>query len=351
MIAYIYFYVAQILLLTSVVLLDNRWASYVAVILAILFSGLRLSVGVDYESYLSLFPLLVDHSVGFYEPFTVIISKLLILYSSDVWIVFFVYAFFTILGLYYFFKKFSPNPELSFFLFLTIPVYYLATFNGVRQWCAISFFAVALCGLLQRKFFLMFLSLVAAAMFHGSALCAFILMPFLRSRHSIRSIVLISLAVLLIAPLFLYVLELTRYGIYLKSLRFSTSPSLIFLPYLVLLVTLPISLGYFGDRIKLTDESVILCNITFASILLLLVGYGLGIDFLTLMRANNYLLIALPVLVVIFIEKLQDRVKAFAFSFVVIFSLSYLAYTLLINGEKYKLVPYNAWNLIGTLYL
>jgi len=343
---YIYFYFTQILLLVIAVLLKKNWIGHVAVLLAILFSGLRFNVGVDYEGYLKHFQDLSHQNVQFYEPATVILSKLLLFPFVEEWLIFLIYALFTISGIYYFFKKFSPRPEFSFFLFLTIPIYYLATFNGVHQWCSISLFAIALVLLLQRKKIWMFLVLAVAVMFHLSALGLLFLLPFLRTRCSLQFLVFFSLGILVISPVFLQLVELTHYYIYLDGIRFNTSPSLVFPIYLFLLLFFPFFLGYFDRSIKLGDKEVILCNMSLASVILISLGYKLGIDFLTFMRANNYLIIALSVLVVFSLEKLSGSLKAILFTLVVSFSLIYLGYTLFINGERYKLVPYNIWNLI-----
>lgn len=351
MIPYIYFYLIEFFLLFAAVASGGRQFWYMSVFISIIFSGFRYNVGVDYSNYFIYFSSIGSEAITLYEPATVIISKLLFFFPADVWIVFIVYSFFTILGISFFLRKFSPNPELSFFLFLTIPIYYLATFNGVRQWCAISLFSVSLVFLLEKKNIKMFFALLFAAMFHMSAFFMFILIPFLKHNYSFKFLIFTGFIVILMSPFFLDLIYLTKYRFYLDQISFNNSPSFVFWLYLFLLPFLPYSLGYFNQGVNLKKSEIILCNICLFSLFLLLVGYRLGIDFLVFMRLNNFLIISLPVLVVFFIDKLTLSIRRFILTLVVLFSLSYLSLTLIVNGEKYKLMPYEYWDILGVLAL
>jgi hypothetical protein len=338
--AYIYFYSYEAALLYLSASLRSRYFLYLAVILAIVFSGFRLNVGVDYSSYVYLFAESRNIDISFHEPLTSIFAKVNALISSGSSLIFLCYAAITLGGVFYYIFHFSPSWTISIYLFLFVPIFYLATFNAVRQWAAIAMILVSLVFLEQRKFFKMTLAAIIGSMLHISALIM-CLLPLFQFRYSKKVLVAVFFSIILLSKAIIEIILLTPYALYLGEL-FTGGWSFLTIIYFGMLIYFVNYFDYFNKSVQMSRSQIIACNMNLASVLVLLGGYVLELDFLTIMRLNNYFIIQLIILIPMWLKSRHGRFLRIYYLVVLALPFAYLLYTLLVNGGNYMLTPYDA---------
>lgn len=102
-----------------------------------------------------------------YSAFMVLFKS--ILGNSDI-LFFFIIALFQMACVVWFFRKYSCNYWISFFLFIVSTDYMSWMFNGMRQFIATGLVLIATDFLIRRKYKAMVGIILLAATFHGSAL-------------------------------------------------------------------------------------------------------------------------------------------------------------------------------------
>ena len=146
-----------------------------AAIPLVLVSGLRYGVGTDYFNtyYTGFYRLLNNNFFDQFEVGYLALNKLIQVFTSNVFVLFFVTSLIVVGFTFAAFRKMSSSPVFSILLFL-ITRYYFISMNGVRQLMACAVFAYALWYAIDRdlKWYLIFSAL--AISFHYSAL---ILLP------------------------------------------------------------------------------------------------------------------------------------------------------------------------------
>ncbi|HFI6264113.1 TPA: EpsG family protein [Escherichia coli] len=138
-----------------------------SVLAAVFFSGVRYDAGNDYFTYYGMVK-------GEYWFDNIEISPRLILslaksYQSPM-IFFLITSAIYISSVAYFCWKQSKKPEISFFLFLLLPLSLLTSFGYVRQYVAIGLFLVSLSAFIDKKYFISFLFIIFSVSFHTSAI-------------------------------------------------------------------------------------------------------------------------------------------------------------------------------------
>ncbi len=317
----------------------SKYFFYLAAILAIVFSGFRLNVGIDYSSYEDLFTKSINTDISFYEPLTIIFTKVNALISPGFSLIFLSYATITLGGVFYYIFHFSPIRTISIYLFLFIPIFYLATFNLVRQWAAIAMILVSLVFLEERKFFKMTLAVMIASLLHISAL-VMCLLPLFQFRYSRNGLILCFFSVICISNVAREIILLTPYGLYSEEL-FTLGWSSMTMIYLAILIYFINYFDYFNKAVQMSRSQIIACNMNLASMLVLFGGYVFELDFLTIMRLNNYFIIQLIILIPMWLRKEQVRFLRFYYLAILALPFAYLIYTLFVNGENYRLTPYH----------
>lgn len=157
---------------------NRKYLSVLGVSLPIVLSGLRAFVGTDYATYVAMFErystmtwldysqLSSDVSV---EPSFFFISKILGIFTSDPWILFFVTSAITISVAYIGIRRLAGNATpLAFFLFLLITLPF--TLNAVRQGMAIAVVIFAISYIVKGNPIKYVISILAASLFHSSVL-------------------------------------------------------------------------------------------------------------------------------------------------------------------------------------
>ncbi|HEM8181538.1 TPA: EpsG family protein [Providencia rettgeri] len=161
---------------------NSRFLFLIAILGAVFFSGLRFDAGNDYFTYYNMVK-------GYYwfdtlEPSSVLLLSFAKEHNSPM-LFFLTTSSIYILSVAYFCIKRSSNPQLSFFLFLVLPLSLLTSFGYVRQYVAIGLFLVAISKFLDKKYITCAVFLILASTFHSSALLfvfILILYKFLSSR-------------------------------------------------------------------------------------------------------------------------------------------------------------------------
>lgn len=344
----IYIYLLILLLPFRPCLLKVKPILLFTFFLFFLFSGVRYNVGMDYDNYNEIFNVLrggenfFGHSVDRLEPITLLLIKIVELLGVDNQFIFLIYAFFTLGGIFYFIDKLSPYKELSVFIFFTVGIFYFSTFNGIRQWLALSFFLVASVSYLDGKIKRSVFFIIIAFFAHYSAVFIVFCFPFLFTRWRFYVFFLFSVIAFSFSQVILYIISYTPYSIYMENIRFSQSGDPFFLfVYFSILLFFPISFRYF-NRAHHIDQSVIfLLNMCLLSCVSFLILFFMGVDFLTSMRLNMYFQMQLIILIPVFLLRIKDYEIKFSFLVFILFFLSFVFYkTIFINGQKYKLVPY-----------
>jgi hypothetical protein len=322
----------------------NKTFKFLAVLLLLAFSAFRENVGVDYSSYLSYFNSFRDGNVPFdFEPLNMLIIKIITLLNFPNESIFAIYSCITILSISYFIKKSSINYELSLFIFFTLGIFYFSTFNGIRQWVAISIILISFIKYAEDKKRLSFLLYILATMFHFSAVI-FILLPLFFYRFSLRILILIFTGSIFVTHLLLLLIQYTSYGMYLNDLTFTKKGNTVFLLlYFISLIIIIIFLGYFKRQKQLDKRIIFLLNMNLASIYFFVLGYFLlHLDFLSVMRLNMYFEMQLIVLIPMVLEKIYNKYLKLNLTYLsIIFFSAYYFYLLFTKGKIYHLIPYN----------
>ena len=307
-----------------------------------IFSGLRFDVGVDFMSYNQMFEDFKNDSALFlFEPANMMIINIINMLSIDYQVIFFIYSVIIMSGVFYFIKKLSPFKELSILLFVTVGIFYFSTFNGIRQWAAISIGLIAIVKLIEKKHIQFLILVILATLFHLSALLLFILI-FFKIRFSKFYLIGIFLASIISIKFFIFLINNTKYSIYLDLLRFdSQGNSLLLMIYILALVYTLLFFKYFNKNNILNTSEIVLLNMNLMSILVLIIGYIMKIDFLSLMRVNMYFQIQLIIFIPMMIYKLKNQQIRFMLMYLgVVFLFVYFFITIYKNGIIYNLVPY-----------
>lgn len=320
---------------------------YLSFLTLTFFGGLRTDVGVDFMSYSQMFEdFKNDTALFLVEPANMLIINTINMFDINHQVIFFIYSVIIMSGVFYFIKKLSPSKELSILLFVTIGIFYFSTFNGIRQWAAISVILISIVKLIEKKHIQFLLLVVLSTLFHLSAILLFMLLLF-RIRFNKFHLVVILLSSLLLTEVILFLINNSQYAIYLNGLSFDSKGNpLLFLIYILILIYIPWLFGYFKGNVLLSIEEIVLLNMNLMSILVLLIGYNMNIDFLSLMRVNMYFQIQLIILIPMVMNRLQNiEVKFMLMYLGILFLIFYYFNTIYNNGIVYHLVPYTTfWN-------
>ena len=151
--------------------------AYLAVIFAYLWfiATVRVNIGNDYHDYIRIFEEIRGFS-GFtaifqyeYEIGFTLLSKLMTFFVSDSVVMYGVYSLLILAPMGWFIYKYSPNPMLSVWLYLTL-TFFLNVLNFVRQSLAVSVLVLGFHFLRQKKIPHFLVLVLVAATFHKTAL-------------------------------------------------------------------------------------------------------------------------------------------------------------------------------------
>lgn len=158
-------------------IVELRPRSFLAVVSFLplfLVSAFRYYTGVDYAGYVRIFQNVLDGKDIYAETGFEWLNKLVAFYSDNVQWIFAITAAFALGLIFWGIYRYSPNPALSVFLFVTMG-YYFSSFNILRQYMAISMIFVSLKFIKEKKFWRFLAVILVGMLFHKTAI---IMLPF-----------------------------------------------------------------------------------------------------------------------------------------------------------------------------
>lgn len=301
-------------------------------------SSLRYMVGVDYHSYTYIFET-VNQGKGTHTEIGYRILNLLIgAFTDEPQWVYVITAMITLGLIVYGCYKYSPNPAMSLFLFVTTG-YVFSSFNILRQYIAIAIIFVSLKFIKENRFFPFLLLVLLAATFHKTAVIMIPLYFLLRLRLKQSYMLMITAVGICFIPLrgvLTNLLVNTFYPHYAGTDLIKSLSAFEFL-YYVLLFSLVLFLcfryksSFFNDAYNL-----IIFNAAFYSFLVYLC--------LSFVPEINRIAIYIEFFVILLIPRLiaEEKNKKVRFIYYAVFISLYLVFFVVSIGVmgRYNVLPY-----------
>lgn len=318
--------------------LDLLLSSTLVIILFII-AGFRHEVGTDFKTYVYFINLIKEGRDTYMEPGFELMTKLLMGSGFEYQSVFFVSSLITLTFFFLFIIKHSKLYTLSVIIFFLFPIFYLASFNGVRQFIAVSIFLYSIRFILDEKLFHYCLLILVGALFHKTILLMLPLYFCLNRRLDVKITIL---------TLILYVSFITFLPFIGRTLGFpdkyftdvlategNNYKALVF-PFIFIIYC------FFESKYKdKCNDKNITYNMLFIGSLISITPIISSLPSAPVIRMSSYF----TPMVIIFLSnfslvfsKLGIRVMYY-FS-VILVSFLYFYSTVFIYGEKYNLVPY-----------
>ena len=146
----------------------------------------------------------------------------------------------------------------------------------------------------------------------------------------------------ILAELLLFAIERSPFVHYLnEAFRSDRTGSLpVFVFYVSFLIFSLVLLGYFNPRKNLHRHELVILNMNLLSILILSMGFIIGLDFQATMRANVYFSIQLIVLIPWMLSRFSKFFQMVVYP-ICFLLLGWIYFgTLIFKGEDYMLTPF-----------
>lgn len=335
-----YFLVYVLLLLCCILGSITKKHYFLVVIFIILtvFSGFRYYVGVDYVNYVKIFEgydgyssreigfsLILDffHKIG-------ATYQLMFLFMAVV-MQYFVYKIL---------KRYNYSVWTSVLIYFCISTFYIATFNGTRQYLAIAVFIWAI-QYIERRQVIKYIAaiLLAGIFFHESVLLFIPLYFILDKKIRLKGKILALMITLFFSSVLNVIISYTPYIVYLTREREThiSSFTYIFAGVSILLIA-------FWDKFESFKSKLVMSNMNllcFLSLLIVLVQSN-GILIQMMLRMNSYFLFIYILLVPAVISSVKNKSLRTSMYFSLhLMLLLYFVRTIYFNGEMYDLTPYS----------
>jgi len=321
---------------------SSRVYAYVAIMALIIFSGLRVNVGVDYSSYMEIFSKILSGSEIIIEPGVLLLSKLVFILGGNEQAILFTFSLLTIVSFYRYMSFFSKDILISLLFFLSFGVFFLASLNLIKQYMAISIFAYSLIFLWQRSF-LKYIGLIfLAGMFHYSALLLMPLYFICHRTYKIWQYLLILVFILLGVELLDVLINFTKYSIYLEESHqevMSSDRNIFFIGIYLIISVVVLSTKNMISKFK---GSEIFINMSYISLVFILSSFLSDLPNMFFFRFNNYFVIAYLIIVTYYIYLFKNSSRIILTIIFYCLMVSYTIYSTGFNGERYSLTPYSA---------
>lgn len=325
-------------------LFDNRFDKYlfyVLTLMLILFAGFRYGIGVDYFSYYEVISSLSAGVSQAMEPGYLLLAKLVHIAGGKEQLLYLLSSLITIVFIAKYITRFSHYPLLSLYIYITMPILYFASFNGIRQFIAVAMFAYSIKYILSDSFLKFTAVLLIASTFHITVIlmvpCYFILNRINKFSHFIIATIgyfaLVSSADVILNLLHMSPKYMSDYyesdGVNYKSF-----------------ISIPLFIFFMTFRDKLSS----ILSGTNAFITMLYISSLLAVTPLfsdlpagLVNRMTSYFTIALIILFPNMIKIINNRYLRYLYLILMLlFPAIYYYSTLTINGEAYMLVPYES---------
>ncbi len=312
-------------------------------LILLLFSGLRYDVGMDYSAYEDIYQ---ESSGKLNLEIKEIGWRYFFYWFQDIGlpfsVVIFLISLFTLSAAFAFIKKYSPYPFLSILIFFCFAQYYTYTFNVMRQ-CLAGYIFLSSLEYIQRRCLAKYIIVVGFAAFfiHTSAIILFPLYFLLHRSYSLYLKVGLIIVVLFFAKfLIILIASSETYRIYLAFEQYAAEVSVT--SYLLIAISSFFLIMEVFVKNKTSQDNMLL-NISYLSLLFFLVvcffsGTPLVLVFL---RLAYYFTPVLIVLLPLFVKRFFSvKTRYIVVSVIAMIYMSIFCYTLIIGGEKSKLIPY-----------
>ncbi len=331
--------------------LEKQLGGIIIFIALLLFSGLRYNVGWDYESYVKV--IVGDISKihdSRYEP----ISRIIFLLGNLINFYPFVFITYSTLTLFIVHKtisKYSLDPVISWIVFFSLPLFFLASLSTIRQSLATSIIFFSYSYLKEKKVLIFLMFIIIASLIHYSAVFGIFLLPLSKipiGRWTNLFLLIISFFVGSIVENIINLIQsdLSIFKVlqfYLKA-DYKSSTILQYIYYTIGII----NLIFYKKLVQVDSNSSKFITITNFG----LIFYNLlSFEPVSAGRISAFFLIFWILLIPQYLNffKQTDRVlvKIFTLGFCILISLSYLY--LYINAykanilEKISFFPYKTW--------
>lgn len=327
------------------------WACLIAIFnILFLLSALRMEVGNDYKNYAITCHEVWKNGHVVTEPgFNYLVKIVYTLAGCENYIIIFaIFAFATAALFLKTFHEDSDNFFLSFFLFMTLGIYF-RTFNTVRYYFVLAVALFSIRYVAQKKYIQFVLLIVAAAFFHKSVLVViplYLIAFYLKKKWQYILILAGSLAVFLGKDLVMWV-ALKLYPSYANTSYLNGEGSILSnLPSIGrCILVLILCLLFYKEAIEKNNANRICFNLNIMAVLLYVCGYYIPL----LSRFSYYLMVPHVLLVPGVISRISDeKKKKIAVAATVVIGILYFLYFLkTASGEGIRVLPYQTWIMEG----
>lgn len=335
-----YFVVYILLLICCIFGSITKKQYFLAVIFILLtgFSGFRYYVGVDYINYVKIFEGYDGYSsreLGFS-----LILDFLHTIGASYQLMFLLMAIVMQYFVYKIIRRYNYSVWTSVLIYFCISTFYIATFNGTRQYLAIAIFIWAIQYIEQRKIVKYLASLFLAGLFFHESVLMFIPLYFvLDKKIGLKGKVLALTATLFFSSVLNTIISYTPYVVYLTREREThiSSFTYIFAGISILLIVFWDKLENFKSKLVISNMNL-LC---FLSLLIVLIQSN-GILIQMLLRMNSYFLFIYIFLVPAVISSVKNKpLRTNMYLSLHLMLLIYFVRTIYFNGAMYDLTPYS----------
>ncbi len=229
-----------------------------------LVSAFRVNVGNDYDIYEKFFQ--GGLPVSGVEFSFIFITQLISQLSSDGRLGFIVFSFWTVFGYLYFIRKFSSNYFISIMMFIGLPIFFINSFNLMRQHFVIASFLFSLNYFVNNKNFVFVVVNCVSGFLHTSGF----LYLSLYLRKLIPSYLQLYLSFALISLSFILIISLEKYVMPDSLSYYSTHSSENNFPLLLVLTALMFLFSIVNYIFKKTFTNSLLLQFCFVSFLCLI---------------------------------------------------------------------------------
>jgi len=337
MLVYILFALCVLVLLFFYKITELKVFVYFVFIICIIFAAFRVNVGVDYQSYVDKYDLIIDGNNADFE----IGSRALISLSNNFGLgvhgFFFFMALITNLFIYLFIMRHSKNVVISIVFYVFFTVFFLASFNAVRQYASISICLFSLRFIIEKRFSKYIFWILLASTLHSSAILTLPLYFFLSKKFKPITLFIGGGGVIAIIYYgFNFVATFLFHSSYLEFYNNTTSRSNVALFIFICSCFLFLLKNDFVDI-------VLFKNMIFISVLLLTLSFMFPMFSMGLIRLNSFYLFSLvPLISYLPYYNKVDIKPMFLVFLIFVITFLYFFTTLYFKGESYNLVPYQS---------
>jgi hypothetical protein len=238
-----------------------------------------------------------------------------------------------------FIKNFSPYPLFSLLLYILVPIFFLTTLNGIRQFFAVYLFACSLVFVKNRKL-LPFLACIAiGATIHKTILVTLPMYFLLHKKYKNYQYILGTL--IFIFGMMNLELILGSFGLVSVYFFYSNDFTFNFLTA----INIALSIFFMAQRDKLVKEredSMIFVNMLYVSSIISLSTFFVDLFQQFVLRMTAYFTIALLILIPVYAAKYQQLLRRASFiGLFLIFGGLYFYRNVSKRGVSARITPYS----------